>query len=272
MAIIDTNGLEPFADLIKEIYGDIAKPGVMQVGIALATIVGLINTCLSPIKFLNEKTELNRQRNLEKLAERFSEIPPEDIIEAPPEIAVPIAEKLVYISNKELRDLYIELLAKASTKDLNNKAHPSFVNIINNLSPDEALLLEYFKKNSVITPQYFFKTNIRKSEAFQHYLHEQKNFVELQFPKNLSGYLENFEGLGIIYITESNTAQIQMFEEFDRKINRALADSRIRTNMGSFSLLSHMSLNQQRQSLYVTNYGKLFLDAVIERTSSKKPY
>jgi hypothetical protein len=37
------------------------------------------------------------------------------------------------------------LLAKASIKDLNKKSHPSFVNIINNLSPDEAILLQILK-------------------------------------------------------------------------------------------------------------------------------
>jgi hypothetical protein len=39
---------------------------------------------------------------------------------------------------------YIELLAKASIKDLNT-SHPSFGNIINNLSPDEAILLQILK-------------------------------------------------------------------------------------------------------------------------------
>ncbi|MDC5019689.1 hypothetical protein NRA03_18095, partial [Acinetobacter baumannii] len=95
MAIIDTSGLEPFADLLKEIYGDLAKPGVAQVGIALATVIGLLNTCLSPIKFINEKTELKRQKNLEHLAKRLSVIPVENVVEVPPEIAIPIAEKLV---------------------------------------------------------------------------------------------------------------------------------------------------------------------------------
>lgn len=273
MAIIDTTGLEPFADLLKEIYGDLAKPGVAQVGIALATVIGLLNTCLSPIKFLNEKTELNRQNNLRLLAERFSEIPPENIVEAPPEIAVPIAEKLAYVSNDELRNLYIELLAKASTIDLNECAHPSFINIINSLSPDEASLLKYFKENPSISPTYFFETHIKKSEAFAHYLlddtRRQTGFPfaagkleGLRFPNNLSGYLENFEGLGIIYMTESNSAQVKMFKDIEETINRNLDRAGIQVHR--LSLLSYSRLNEQRQSLYVTNYGKLFLNAVIE--------
>jgi len=53
MTLPDTNWLKGFHDLIKEIYGDLAKPGVTQVGNALGTVIGLLNTCLSPIKYLN---------------------------------------------------------------------------------------------------------------------------------------------------------------------------------------------------------------------------
>lgn len=95
-----------------------------------------------------------------------------------------------------------------------------------------------------------------------------RNFPKLQFPNNLAGYLENFEGLGIIYITESNTAQIEMFKDLENNIERNL--HRAGANFQRVSLLSHSKLNSQRQSLYVTNYGKLFLDAVIESPSKQK--
>ena len=75
----------------------------------------------------------------------MKDVPPEDVSEVPPEIGVPIIEKLSYVTNEELRKLYIELLAKASIKEENDKAHPNFINIINSLSPDEANLLSYFK-------------------------------------------------------------------------------------------------------------------------------
>ncbi len=200
MAIIDTSGLEPFADLLKEIYGDLAKPGVAQVGIALATVIGLLNTCLSPIKFLNEKTELNRQNNLKQLAKRFSEIPTENIVEAPPEIAVPIAEKLAYVSNEDIRNMYIELLAKASSINLNEKAHPSFVNIINNLSPDEAKLISYLKEIGGIP-----FVNIMRKSIDHTVLHIDPLVclipeLQLTFTNNLKAYLSNLEAAGLIII------------------------------------------------------------------------
>ncbi|MDC4354015.1 DUF4393 domain-containing protein, partial [Acinetobacter baumannii] len=86
--------------------------------------------------------------------------------------------------------------------------------------------------------------------------------VDLQFPNNLAGYLENFEGLGIIYITESNTAQFNMFREIENEINKKLRRARLEEH--SISLLSHSRVDAQLQTLYTTNYGKLFLKAVFE--------
>lgn len=263
MAIIDTTGLEPFADLLKEIYGDLAKPGVAQVGIALATVIGLLNTCLSPIKFLNEKTELNRQNNLKLLAKRFSDIPPENIVEAPPEIAVPIAEKLVYVSNEELRNMYIELMAKACTSNLNDKAHPSFVNIINNLSPDEAIFLKALHQIGTIRISSIHHFSMYKSESFVKYFKheaEKKYLEELSFPQNIAAYIENFEGLGIVSVSIDNSSELEMI----KKIERYIQDTHFDQKTKRFNLSSYAT--RYKWTLKISPYGKLFLEAISTET------
>ncbi|WP_252061153.1 DUF4393 domain-containing protein [Acinetobacter sp. AHP123] len=273
MEIKDLSGLGAYSPIIHELYKDMAQPAARNVGLALGAItsVGLFLHLLT--SWGTDRLNLCLKNNLEEYADRIKKIPPEDITEAPPEVAIPIIEKLSYVTNEELRSLYIELLAKASIKEENDKAHPSFINIINSLSPDEAILLKYFKENPSISPSYFFETFTKKSEAFAHFLSNNKRnqpgkffgppeLVELQFPHNLSGYLENFEGLGIIYMTESNSAQVKMFRDIEETINRNLDRAGIQVHR--LSLLSYSRLNEQRQSLYVTNYGKLFIKAVIE--------
>ena len=74
-------------------------------------------------------------------------MPQDRIAEVPPEVGVPIAEKLAYVTDDQLSGLYINLLAKASTLDYAHTAHPSFVNVISNLSPDEALLLQHIRED-----------------------------------------------------------------------------------------------------------------------------
>lgn len=265
MAIIDTSGLEPFADLLKEIYGDVAKPGVVQVGIALATVIGLLNTCLSPIKFLNEKTELNRQNNLQLLAKRFAEIPPENIIEAPPEIAVPIAEKLGYVSNDELKNLYIELLAKASTKDLNKKAHPSFVNIINNLSPDEAILIKSLR-NRIDVP--FVNIVLNKNDGQYGVLPMEEQVVliselKLTFNENLSAYFSNLAGAGLVEIDNtqwvSDEKKYEIYEEY-LLVKQATYENLYKNIVEKFPKRSY---EIKKGLIKVTNFGDMFFKAVL---------
>lgn len=268
VAIIDTKGLEPFADLIKEIYGDVAKPGVTQVGIALATVIGLLNTCLSPIKFLNEKTELNRQKNLEKLAERFSEIPADQVIEAPSEIAVPIAEKLVYVSNEELRNLYIELLAKASTNDLCSSAHPSFVNIINSLSPDEAIILEHLytnKKTAIPCIEVRLHDSKRSSSTrLTPYYSEYDNNSELTFNENASAYISNLIGLGILQHSDMVLRRKNVYEELEKKLNDELETAKSKLDEAELKyFMKNKEPRYKKMQVFITPFGELFLKAIM---------
>lgn len=203
MTLIDTSGLEPFADLIKEIYGDLAKPGVQNVGVALSAVLGLGVTLMWPIMWANERAKIALENNLEAYKDRLKDVPPEQITVAPPEIAMPILEKMGYVTNEELKNLYIELLAKASIKDLNSQAHPSFVNIINNLSPDEAKLVQYFIPEDRIP---FIKVRLN--------LANNKGGVDLEnpvvivpnlslaFPENIGAYISNLVGVGLLQIKE----------------------------------------------------------------------
>ncbi|QCT02286.1 hypothetical protein E6C60_1570 [Paenibacillus algicola] len=60
--------------LIKEIYTDLAQPGVKQVGLALETVLDLCNTILLPAKILNEKSKIVFTNNLERYKEKVKNI------------------------------------------------------------------------------------------------------------------------------------------------------------------------------------------------------
>lgn len=98
--------------LIVEIYGDVAKPGVKQVGKALDTVLGLGNTLLWPVYLVNEKSKLSIQKNLESYRKKLENIPEDKIINVAPEIGVPIAEKLSYVSDESISNLYVTFLLK----------------------------------------------------------------------------------------------------------------------------------------------------------------
>lgn len=259
MTLPDTNWLKGFNDLIKEIYGDLAKPGVTQVGNALGTVIGLLNTCLSPIKYLNERTELNRQNNLSELAKRFNQIPLNDIVEAAPEIAVPIAEKLVYISDETLRTMYIELLAKASTKNFIQHAHPSFINIINNLSPDEANLIKLFFDKDTI-PFISYKS-VNQDDDSYHFVDELvisiPPSVSLIYPNNKNAYLHNLESLGLIKIITSR--HLNNVELYQPLINE------FETSKSQYDLNNqdkNRILEFEKGGIQVTELGRMFFQSI----------
>jgi Abortive infection alpha len=83
------------------------------------------------------------EKNLEKFRLNLEGVPAPEIIPVRPEVGVPILEKLMYVGDDELSDLYINLLSKASIVQTAKFVHPSFVSIVDNLSPDEAVILTW---------------------------------------------------------------------------------------------------------------------------------
>ena len=191
--------------LLVEIYGDLARPGVRQVGKALETVIGLGNTALWPIALVNERSRIALERNLEKYRKTLESVPEEKIVAVAPEIGVPVAEKLEYVREDRLADLYIHLLASASNVDTLSVAHPSFVNVINNLSPDEALLLEFFKTATDL-PFVQPKAVIAASGSFTNFggpTVQAETLASLAFPQNFGAYLENLAGLGLVMVHDN---------------------------------------------------------------------
>lgn len=188
--------------LLKEIYGDLAKPGVSQVGKALGVVLGLGSTMLWPIQLINEKCRILLERNLDYYRDKLKDIPEDQIVPVATEIGVPLAEKLSYVQDPDLRELYTNLLVKASTMHGQQTAHPSFVNIINNLSPDEANLLTFLEKRSAHPFVAAKWTNPIKNHWIRivDLVLAIDDDIKLEYFNNLVAYMSNLEGLGLIDI------------------------------------------------------------------------
>lgn len=190
--------------LLVEIYGDLAKPGVKQAGRALETVIGLGNTILWPIAWANERTRITLEKNLEKYRKEMESVSEDKVVGVAPEIGVPVAEKLAYVTDDRLTSLYVKLLATASNHETLGDAHPSFVNVINNLSPDEAHLLEYFVSNDAMP---FVVAKAVVAGKGTHSLISgpivpQEALAGLTFPLNIDAYLSNLGGLGLLEVRD----------------------------------------------------------------------
>ncbi len=242
--------------ILKELYGDLAKPGVRQVGKALSTILGLGNTALWPVTLLNEKAKIALENNLEKYRLKMEKVSEEDTCEVPPEVGVPIAEKLSYVTNEELSEMYIELLANASQYQKANVAHPSFVNVIASISPDEAILIRSIRNMPGIP---FVEVRLKRNTKNEwQTLDAMKPGVsclkELRYPNNIHAYLSNLEGLGILQIRQD----IYMVGE---KIYEPLEENAKVTYAGIEKQVPDRTLTFQRGKIEITPFARLLMTA-----------
>jgi hypothetical protein len=244
-------------DLLKEIYGDLAKPGVQQVGMALKTVLQLGSNILLPFRLLNETACAFEKSKFEDIAKRFSQIPQEDIIEISPEIGTPILEKLSYVQDETLRTMFIELLAKSSSASQVDLAHPSFVNLISSMSPDEAVMIKSFSGIANIPFISLEAVNPTNSSSIMiaDLIISTPNGVS--FPDRIPLYLSNLAGLGILemrrdtYITDDNIyANLESF-------------GKLQNNIGpTINVKNEVRLVEAKKHIFIVQpYGKSFISA-----------
>jgi hypothetical protein len=118
--------------------GESLKPAGRDVGESVVAVTGAIKLALTPLRGLLWGWQQVEEIVLPELGRRFRDklhrlVPPE------PTVAGPALESLRFAgSQPALREMYVNLLATAMDKETATKAHPSFAEIIRQLTPDEA--------------------------------------------------------------------------------------------------------------------------------------
>lgn len=135
------------------LYEDSLQPSVQEVGKLVARIPRAINAAFSGL----DKWILNKEYNVEEtkklLEQKLKNVKPEKIVTPEAYVAIPTIQAISNSMNsKALRNLYANLLAKAMDADTKDYVHPSFVEIINQLSPLDAVAIKELKYLSVPQP------------------------------------------------------------------------------------------------------------------------
>jgi hypothetical protein len=248
----------------EKVYDDAGSPAAKKLGLALSTIADIPNTLLSPIKWANERVQLFFDNNNAKYKQRLEAIPEEKIVPVPTEIAIPILNRFQYVTNEALSEAFVNLLANASSSDTAALAHPSFVSIIDRLSPDEAKILMHFKEHTAIPainvlyhPNIFYRNNyiiiLDKVTAIEFDL-------DLTFPMNCPAYFDNLTSLGLM---GHATYFWKGFEERFNAIVEKYADLIRFKKPDSTNEEDYVkNMNNEGGMFILTDYGKLFLDAI----------
>ncbi len=182
------------------VYKDLAQPGVRQVGIAIKNILSFVLFPFSDLpEYLTKRWKSILKHNLNRFREKLAIVEENKIEQVPNEIGIPIVQKLTYVQDEDISEMFINLLTKASIKEASGLAHPSFINCINNMSSDEAKILIHLKDNLSLpyvilryqfnNEEFLDKTAILTGLEFN---------LELRFRNNIAMYVENLTGLGLI--------------------------------------------------------------------------
>ncbi|MGO1385431.1 MAG: DUF4393 domain-containing protein [Arachnia sp.] len=138
-----------------------------------------------------------------ELAAKLDDVPEDELQTPKPVIVAPAMEALGFsLGEPALKEMYLNLLAGASTKTKAHQVHPSFVDVIKQLSSEEAVLLDPVLRTGIWSLAQVRRifTNDDSYEALLPYLLPLVHVateLPLQFT-DLSGWIENWERLGLV--------------------------------------------------------------------------
>ncbi len=212
---LNINLPESSGEALQEAYQDTIKPIASPLSQTLGLIPRAIRAKLLPCEkwILNCEYELEETKRL--LEHRLEKCQPEQIVSPEPYVAVPALQAISYsIDSKELRKMYANLLAKAMYEPTKDNVHPSFIEIIKQLSPIDADLFQMICEK-VTTP--IISLTINSIDFHKTFT----PFAEHSFNDQLTG-LNNLERLGLIQCNYSKCLKDEKEYDVIRKTSSYL--------------------------------------------------
>ena len=190
--------------VLVEVYKDAVSPVVKPIGEILGFLPRTLKLALSSW----EKWLINGEETIrltaESVREKIQAIPEEKLVEPESYVAIPAMQQLSYcVNNEELRELYANLLASSMNADKKWQVHPAFVDIIKQLTPDEAKYIRnlqpvVFNANELIDVRIEYDTKGSGTTIISNFTNVGLELLDL--PQNIGSYIDNLERLKLIYI------------------------------------------------------------------------
>ena len=248
------------------VYQDVIQPAAQEVGKALQTVAKTVHIALAPVSALVWGYDQFKDFVSTKVTERLKNVPPENIITPKPNVAGPTLEALRYTGHEpSLSDLYANLLAASMDKSTAQGAHPAFVEIIKQLTPDEAKVLALFVTGMpfpLINVRWEYKPNSEGKTGGQDVL---VHFSHLgliagcEFPQMMPSYIDNLCRLGL--------AEVPTFWQYTSKgVYEPLeADPQVKAITASLEANPEFTVVLERKGLKVTQLGAQFSQICVMR-------
>lgn len=256
--------IEVAKEVAKESYEDSVKPILKPTG----EVIGLVPRAIKAVLLPFEKWIINREYSLaetQKLLEvKLANLDSESIV--PPEayIAVPALQYISYcMDNEELRDMYANLLASSMNKVVKNGVHPGFVEIIKQLSPDEAKILKYISKQKSI-PTITLRADNKNGEGTEIISNFSNvgEIVKCEETIKVDRYFDNLIRLGLLekamplsYLIGDNLYEPLENHEYVKRNKKYIEESKD----------SHNQANIEKSFVRLTGFGEQFCNICLTK-------
>ncbi len=246
------------------VYENIVQPAAKEIGAGLQTVAKTVHIALAPVSALVWGFEQIKEFVGTSVAKRLEKIPKDKIITPPAQIAGPALEALRYTGHEEtLREMYGKLLATSMNADQATSAHPGFVEIIKQMSPDEARICKLFKnKNEFPTIDLHLKDDGCVDGSYKSVMPHYSRLgydAGCLYPRFIQRYLDNLSRLGIVEIPASGLFALSNKEEYKPIEN----DEYILTVKEHFSKQGK-TMEFERGLVRRTPFGIAFIEACID--------
>lgn len=191
----DVTGLGKIAEskLVNAIYEDTVALAAREIGSAAADVIKTMRLFTAPFQL----AALAQDRFKRWLDEVRSRVPLDMQVEAPPSVAGPALRAMLFMEdNDPMVRMFMNLLAQAIHKDLQQGVHPGFVRVLEQINPDEAFLLRKMKDHPMLGAQ----TLIKIQEGSTALVQSLTTFPQDDFadPDNICMYFEHLESLCLV--------------------------------------------------------------------------
>lgn len=249
---------------------DIKQAG-RTVGKSLATIATTIDNALLPLAAINFGIQAAKHYFTNKFqaefAEKIADIPPENLVNPKPSVAGPALQGLSFsIEEPDLKELYLNLLRTSVDGRVCDEAHPSFVEVIKQLTGGEVVYLNQVLGLQNRAPIVKLKKNIKGGgfvivERFLIGMINTDTGEDI-FLNDYPLMFENWIRLGLVSV------------DFTRKAKEELAYAWVEKNPRFLQLQSALlegeTLTYDQGVYEVTLFGRRFSKAVGVESSSLK--
>lgn len=196
------------AQLAPHLYKDLAQPAARRMGSALDT---LFKVGLAPVAMLDWGFERTGAWLKAKLEERLETIPEDCRVPPPVNIAVGAVTRIAAACDSpELRNLYAELLLKAMDTRTQALVHPAFLTVIEQLSPQEALV---FVSLAPDRAKAFFVETITQFSRDVHTVEAQFEAhcrtIRMSHAEQAGVWLDNLKRLGLLRLAEYDEVSLE---------------------------------------------------------------